>query len=170
MTLVRVTRSIFLKDRQGSKFADVVTDDGQPFDLILQFFNDAQRQRRMEESELHHDRPALAGVVRELESLPDLSQFFEQSEISKSVRLRQAIGVLVRIIMEERGWNKSGKKGSLGVRAQQVAGLPSHNSGGLAFWFVRAERYKKVHGHCYPSVRERSKRFGQSFCKQRTKA
>ena len=63
-----ITRQLFLEDRQGRTFADVLNDPEQPFDQVLAFFNEADRQRRMEESELHHNRPPLAGVVRELES------------------------------------------------------------------------------------------------------
>jgi hypothetical protein len=55
--------------------------------------------------------------------------------------MRQAIGVLVRILMEQQGWKKTGKKGSLGVRAESSTSAPAHNTGGLAFWFLRAERY-----------------------------
>ena len=46
-----------------------------PFDTVLEFFNDADRQRRMEESERHHDRSPLAGVVRELEAQPAIDRF-----------------------------------------------------------------------------------------------
>ena len=63
MPKVRVTRNVFLEDRQGIKFADVVNDSEQPFDSVLAFFNDADRQRRMEESELHHD-PRTTGWCR----------------------------------------------------------------------------------------------------------
>ena len=59
----QVTRDDFLQDRQGKTFADVVNDPEQPFDKVLEFFEDADRQRRMDESELHHDRSPLAGVV-----------------------------------------------------------------------------------------------------------
>ena len=72
----------------------------------------------MEESELHHDRAPLAGVVRELESQPEIDRFLAGAHSRRSTRLRQAIGVLVRMIMERRGWQKTGKKGSLGVRAE----------------------------------------------------
>ena len=72
---VVVNRKEFLADRQGRTFADVVNDDTLPFDEIMAFFSDGQRQRRMEESELHHDRAPLAGVVRELESQPDIDRF-----------------------------------------------------------------------------------------------
>ena len=68
MAFAAISRDDFLADHQGRTFADVVNDSKQPFDVVLEFFNDPDRQRRMEESELHHDRSPLAGVVRELES------------------------------------------------------------------------------------------------------
>jgi hypothetical protein len=157
MSKVMIKRKDFLEDRQGKTFADVVHDAAQPFDEVLEFFNDANRQRRMEESELHHDRTPLAGVVRELESLPALNQLFTTVDSRRSKRLRQAIGVIVRMIMERRGWQKTGRKGSLGVRAAPASETPHHNTGGLAFWFIRAERYKRVGGMPYRSVRQQNR-------------
>ena len=157
---VRVTRREFLGDRQGRTFADVLDDPEQPFDEVLDFFNDAERQRRMEEAEIHHDRPALAGVVRELEMQPAVDDFLASKDPRRTKRLRQAVGVVVRIIMEQRGWKKTGKKGSLGVRANVAKGTRTpgayHNTGGLAFWFLRAERYELVDGMPFRSVRERA--------------
>ena len=155
MPKTRVTRSTFLKDRQGKKFTDVLNDPKQPFDAVLEFFNDDDRQRRMEESELHHDRSPLAGVIRELESEPAIDGFLAEVHARRSMRLRQAIGVLVRMIMEQRGWRKTGRKGSLGVRAATATGTPAHNTGGLAFWFVRAERYERAEGMPFRSVKQR---------------
>ena len=159
MPKVRVSRKDFLDDRHGKTFADVVNDPEQPFDIVLTFFSEADRQRRMEESELHHDRPPLAGVVRELESQPEIDRFLAGVQIRRNTRFRQAVGVLVRMIMERRGWQKTGRKGSLGVRASQTAQTPAHNTGGLAFWFIRAERYELCDGMPYQSVRDRSKEF-----------
>lgn len=150
-----VTRVDFLDDPQGRTFADVANDPEQPFDSILAFFDDADRQRRMEESELHHDRSPLAGVVRELEAHPEVNRFLADVHPRRSTRLRQAIGVLVRLIMERRGWQKTGRKGSLGVRAAGAAQTPAHNTGGLAFWFIRAERYERCDGMPFQSVRQR---------------
>ena len=129
MPKTRVTRNSFLEDRQGMKFADVLNDPMQPFDTVLEFFNDDDRQRRMEESELHHDRSPLAGVVRELESQPAIEEFLSEVHARRSMRLRQAIGVLVRIIMEKRGWRKTGRKGSLGVRAPEDTQTPAAQYG-----------------------------------------
>ncbi|MCA9120678.1 MAG: hypothetical protein H6822_35705 [Planctomycetaceae bacterium] len=162
MTTARVTRKDFLDDRQGKTFADVVNDASQPFDVILDFFNDANRQRRMDESELHHDRSPLAGVVRELESLSEVNKFLGDAQVRRNARFRQAIGVLVRMIMERRGWQKTGRKGSLGVRASRAERTPAHNTGGLAFWFLRAERYERSEGMPYRSVRERCEDYGEA--------
>jgi hypothetical protein len=161
MPRVALTRQGFLQDRQGRTFADVLKDPEQTFDAVLDFFQDEARQRRMEESEIHHDRPPLAGVVRELEAQPAIDRFLSSAQPDRTKRLRQAVGVVVRIIMERLGWKKTGKKGSLGVRAsvssQPAAPRPHHNTGGLAFWFLRAERYERPDGVAFPSVRDRVK-------------
>jgi len=159
MPEIRITRKDFLEDRQGRTFADVLDDAEQPFDPILEFFNDSQRQQRMEDSEIHHDRPALAGVVRELETLEPIDRFLATKHPRRTKRLRQVVGVVVRIIMERRGWQKTGRKGSLGVRAK-IAGRRNrpgsyHNTGGLAFWFLRAERYERKAGMPFRSVKQR---------------
>lgn len=157
MSTIIITQKEFLADRQGRTFADVVNDPEQPFDEVLAFFNDADRQQRMEDSETHHDRAPLAGVVRELESQTAVDAFLSGAHAHRSKRLRQAVGVLVRMIMERRGWRKTGRKGSLGVRAAVSQRTPNHNTGGLAFWFIRAERYEREQGMPFRSVRERCK-------------
>ena len=163
--IVRLTRKAFVEDRQGRTFSDVLNDPEQPFDDVLAFFNAGERQRRMEEAEIHHDRPALAGVIRELESQPGIDGFLGTKDPRRTKRLRQAVGVVVRIIMEQRGWKKTGKKGSLGVRAPIAKGARTpdsyHNTGGLAFWFLRAERYERADGMPFQSVRERVREFDQ---------
>jgi hypothetical protein len=154
-----ITREEFLADRHGKTFADVVDDSYTPFDAVLEFFNDSERQQRMEDSEIHHDRAPLAGVVREFEARPVFRQAFASLERRRSARLRQAIGVLVRMIMERRGWLTTGKKGSLGVRGKPDSSTPRHNTGGLALWFIRAERYRRQDGMPFRSVRELSQEF-----------
>jgi hypothetical protein len=162
MPQTRISRDDFLHDVQGKTFSDVVNDPKQPFDCVFNFFNDADRQRRMEEAELHHDRAPLAGVVRDLESQPEIDRFVGRVQTRRNTRFRQAIGVLVRIIMEERGWKKTGRKGSLGVRAPGASGVPAHNTGGLSLWFVRAERYEFPAGMPYRSVRHRCEKLQAS--------
>ena len=160
MAKVTITRDDFLHDRQGRTFVDVLNDPEQPFDAVLGFFDDEGRQHRMEESEIHHDRPALAGVVRELESQPAIDDFLSSKHPRRTKRLRQAVGVVVRMVMERLGWKKTGRKGSLGVRAtvSPRTATPGayHNTGGLAFWFLRAERYERPEGNRFSSVKERN--------------
>lgn len=166
MQTVVVSRSDFADDRQGRTFSDVLNDPVQPLDEVLAFFSEGDRQRRMEESEVHHDRAALAGVVRELEASPMLDAYFATVHPVETKRLRQAIGVIVRIVMEQRGWKKTGRKGSMGVRAAAATDQPSHNTGGLAFWFVRAERYELSEGMPYRSVKERNQELTTSSCRE----
>lgn len=161
MTKIALTRQKFLDDRQGRTFADVLDDKTQPFDDVLRFFNEESRQRRMEDSEIHHNRPALAGVVRELEAQHSINQFLAALHPRRSQRFRQAIGVVVRMIMEGRGWKKTGKKGSLGARGAKAPNMPRHNTGGLAFWFIRAERYELKAGMPFRTVRDRQKRLSK---------
>lgn len=150
----------FAQDRQGRRFADVLNDARISFPAILTFFNDPNRQRRLIESELHHDRPALAGVICELEHRQDVEQFFRTNDGHVTTRFRQAIGVVVRIIMESHGWKTTGRKGSLGVRAKVPSRTTTagayHNTGGLAVWFTRAERYQLVVGSPFRSVEQRA--------------
>lgn len=159
MSVVIVTEKEFLEDRQGRTFSDVVNDAGCHFHRVLEFFSDEDRQRRMEEAEFHHDRAPLAGVVRELEAIPQVNRFLSGVHTKRTNRFRQAVGVLVRLIMERRGWHKTGRKGSLGVRATAALETPHHNTGGLAFWFLRAERYERDEGMPYRSVRARCQEF-----------
>ena len=79
MAGVSVTRHDFLQDRQGRTFADVVNDPEQPFDAVLDFFNSEDRQRRMEKSEIPHERARLVGVVRELEAQPLIGSFLSSN-------------------------------------------------------------------------------------------
>lgn len=155
MPSVTITRDTFLEDNQGRRFSDVVHDPDQPFDAVLEFFNDSNRQRRMEEAEIHHDRPALSGVVRELESHPAIEPFLADTHTRRGKRLRQAVGVVIRMIMQARGWRKTGRKGSLGVKTSKNGSAPNHNTGGLSFWFIRAERYERADGMPFQSVRAR---------------
>jgi hypothetical protein len=112
----------------------------------------------------------LAGVVRELESQPSIDDFLSSKQPRRTKRLRQAVGVVVRMIMDRLGWKKTGKKGSLGVRATVPPRTATpgayHNTGGLAFWFLRAERYEAQDGMPFRSVRERAQKLKSSPSQQ----
>src|SRR5689334_2620021 len=96
--------SAFDSDSQGRRFSDVTQNPDVPWQTAIDFFEDRDRQKRMRDSETHHLRPALAGVIREFESQPEIERFLSKQDSHKTVRFRQAIGVLVRIIMEFHRW------------------------------------------------------------------
>jgi hypothetical protein len=112
----------------------------------------------------------LAGVVRELEAQNSIDEFLSFQHPRRTKRLRQAVGVVVRMIMERLGWKKTGKKGSLGVRAKVAHGRSTpgayHNTGGLAFWFLRAERYEHPDRVSYPTVRARARKLKPPSARQ----
>lgn len=114
----------FRQDKQGRRYADVLKMPG--FDLVLAFFGDQNRQRRMIESEKHHKRPALAGVVREFEQDDKIKKLYEGLSPKEAVRFRQAVGVIVRIVMAKHEWHPTRIRGALK---------------GLSEWFKRTERY-----------------------------
>ncbi len=141
----KVTIEDFLSDPQGRRYKDVIDAFPKQFEVAISFFNDSSRLRRMEESEIHHDRPAFAGVVKEFETDEIIAQFFETNDAHKTIRFRQAIGCLIKQHMILRGWQTTGEKGSLGTR--KVLENPTTkpgayiNSTGLSKWFTKSERY-----------------------------
>ncbi|MBN1435017.1 hypothetical protein JW921_09675 [Candidatus Fermentibacterales bacterium] len=141
-----ITEDFFLKDRQGRTFKNVVEGDQPRFRQLLEFFSDEARQVRMEDAERHFNLPALAGVVRELEDTSPFREWFSDLEQRASCRLRQAIGVIVRIIMEQRGWRKTNRTRSMGqtnLRTPSDGELARHNTAGLSWWFTKAARFEK---------------------------
>ena len=101
----------------------------------------------MTEAEAIHGRPALAGVIAELEVLPEVDRYFKGTDAHETTRFRQAVGVAVRVVMEDLGWKGTGRKGSLGVRAKVLAGTTrpgdyQNRPGSLSRWFTKAEHYE----------------------------
>jgi len=141
--MTKVTKKEFLDDPTGAKFTDVVNNPKIDFQAWLDFFGNPTRQQRMEDSEVHHLRPALAGVIRELENTPCFEEYLKKPD---SQRGRQAIGVLVRMTMAKRGWKSTGRKGSLGQRITSTnidkRSENPVNTSGLSKWFKKAEHYK----------------------------
>jgi hypothetical protein len=96
---------------------------------VFPFFSRCDVLQRMVESETRDQNPALAGVIQEFESLPEVQSFFAQKSPIETVRFRQAIGVVVAIVMDGAGWEKTGRKGELCA--------PS----GCSMWFKASEHY-----------------------------
>lgn len=153
-----ITLEDFQNDRQGQRFSDVVRDDRINFHIVIDFFNHPSRIRAMEEAELYHDRPAFAGVVQEFENIPEIDRFLSGEDSHGTKRFRQSIGVLIRMHMESRGWQRTGRKGSLGTRARVTPGTTTpgayRNTSGISQWFTKSERYEKPDDT--PLIRKRS--------------
>ena len=130
---VTIDRAAFLADPHARRYGDVVNDKNLNFDAWLAFFNDPLRQLRLIDAELHHQRPSLAGVVVELEADPAFGPFFKACKRDDTRRHRQAIGVIVKLVMAGHRWNTTGQKGFLG----------GGRAGGLSEFFGKAEHYKK---------------------------
>ena len=93
----------------------MLNDSEQPFDTVIDLSICEGRQRRMQESEIHHDRAPLAEVVREPESQAPIDDSLSSNHPQSTKRLRQALGVATRMSMEHHGWKKTGKRSSLWV-------------------------------------------------------
>jgi hypothetical protein len=124
--VVKLTRDEFAKDSQGRTFADVINGSAKALKELLELVSEPGSQERMEIAEEHFGRPALAGVVHELEHLPAVTKVL-QGDIGTARRFRQATGAAIRIVMEGRGWRKTGRKAAVGVGTH----------------FTRAERYER---------------------------
>jgi len=153
---MKVTVPDFMADSTGRRLAEVTRDPRIDFKIVTDFLSDSERQKRLCDSEIHHDRPALAGVVLELERVPDVDSFFRGCDSHDTRRFRQAVGVAVKIVMEKLGWTKRGLKGSLGRRKKVAPGTTTpgayYNSSGLSHWFTQAERYEPPMDHPHHGV------------------
>lgn len=85
------------------------------FTDILRELSREDVQQRLMDSEIHHRRPALAGAIVAIEELRSVRAVLESGDTNFGKRFRQAVGVAVRIVMEGRGWLKTGQKWSVGV-------------------------------------------------------
>jgi hypothetical protein len=119
---VKITLADFLADFQGQKFSSIVKSPLWDFELILNFLSTPEAQRRMLDSIIHHERPPVAGIIKELERIlnpigldPNLDQ----------TRAKQAIGIAVKIVMEKLGYQLSkGKTTSLDTLTKWFARVP----------------------------------------------
>ena len=143
---MRLKREAFKGDPRGRTFNDISENEEVPFKEAIVFFQDSSRIRRMMEAELHHSRPALAGVIVEFEEIPEIRAYFESHEPRETIRFRQAVGILTRMVMTNNKWEKTGIKGSLGTRSAALSDAQGTNSGGLSRWFSRTERYRPSEG------------------------
>lgn len=106
----------FLADSLGQCFEQFVRGGEM---VVLDFLAVPCRVRRMMEAEVFHDRPALAGVVLELESDPAIAAWLaEDATRSEPRRRNQYIGAVVRFILRREGWTPTGRRTTLGLSSR----------------------------------------------------
>jgi hypothetical protein len=101
----------FCNDVQGRTYTDVINDSRFDFEEILHFFNSQERIDRILVAQEHFKLPPLGGVAVEIEQHSAFKVLQESPRTCH--RLKQAIGVIVRIIMEQNGWEKTAEDGSM---------------------------------------------------------
>jgi hypothetical protein len=113
-----IYRSSYESDPHAAKYLKVLDAHPAARDRFFQLLNDSCNEHRLVDAEvLGH--PALVGIVRFLDKDSDT-----EPVVSTNLRFRQAVGVGVRLKMEELGWVKTGVKGPVS-----------------SVYFSRAERY-----------------------------
>lgn len=113
-----VERRSFESDPHGAKYVKALDAHPEARDRFLRLLNESCNEHRLLDAEaLGH--PALAGIVRFLDNDPVIGLV-----VANELRFRQAVGVGVRLKMEELGWAKTGVKGPI-----------------TSVYFSRAERY-----------------------------
>lgn len=122
----------FERDAQGRTYADVLSNPAfrAALEDALDVMQDPAVLLRMFDAELHHDRPALAGALKDLEARPAFLRAVQgrTREENPIRRLKMAYGVACRLVMEAHAWRKSASDGSLA---------------GVGQWFGRARRYER---------------------------
>ncbi len=94
-----------MSDAHGSKYVKALDAHPAARDRFLELLNEPCSEHRLLDAEvLGH--PALAGIVRFLDADPSVGPV-----VADQLRFRQAVGVGIRLKMEELGWMKTGVKG-----------------------------------------------------------
>jgi hypothetical protein len=94
----------FKNDTHGAKYLPELDKNPEAFVRLLAVLNDHDNVQYLTTA-AHFDLPALDGVAAELEADPAVAAVAEDGQ-----RFRQAVGVAVRLRMEELGWHKTGIK------------------------------------------------------------
>ena len=112
----------FAGDPHAAKYQGELKRHPAAFSRLFTLLNDPANEQRLLDAEMHN-LPALCGIVRFIETDPEIAAVLAQGP--SSLRSRQTVGVAVKLKMAKLGWRATGKKGA-------VAG---------AKHFTKAERY-----------------------------
>lgn len=132
---VSFTRSDYEQDYQGQKTQAIIQHPAWDFDQVMAFLASPRIQLRLVDSIEAHQRPPLAGIIRELESLVQPEKI-PDSELNHA-RMNQVIGIAVRILMGKLGYERTDKTTSLQT---------------LSTWFSRVPYYQRKSDGSSPGV------------------
>jgi hypothetical protein len=110
-----ITLKEFTDDAQGRKYTDVFASMRVELEAALAVLTRAEVQLRMLDAETHHNRPALAGAIQQIEAHPVVAQLLATAAKNSRDRFKRAIGAAARIVMEGLGWKKTGRKSAIGA-------------------------------------------------------
>ena len=145
-----ITIRDFEQDKRGRRYQDVLERpiDRAALEAALAVMSRADALRRMQESEIIQDRPALAGLVLEIEGRPEFVKAFSTERPRETNRLKMAVGCAAKIVMERAHWKKTGRKGFLRAIAKRFISaeryVPSGPASPISLRLqAQAARYKK---------------------------
>jgi hypothetical protein len=106
----RVDRAAFEADSYATRFLGAIDAREAVADRLFALLNDPANERRLADAAAE-GRPAVSGITRLLASDPVIGGALQNRG---DHRLRQLIGVAVRLKMERLGWATTGRKATVG--------------------------------------------------------
>ncbi len=140
------TLTQFSNDRLARRFRDVLCDRRYNFEHVLGFFRRDDVHLALVATATRGEAP-LAGVVAEFES--EFEPFLAGYDAHTTMRFRQAVGVVLCMVMTSLGWRRTGRKRSLGTRLPVASRTttPSayrNRDGDASRWFSSSEIYQQA--------------------------
>ena len=109
MPVMPISLQTFREDRHAAAYVSELESHPDATRRLLELLNEPINEHRLLDAERFHGRPALAGVVKLLEDDPAIADVLK----SGRPRFHQAVGVAVRLKMEELGWATTGRQGTV---------------------------------------------------------
>lgn len=103
-----LTKADLLADPHGAKYRGTIEAHDEAFARLLKLLNDPNNEQRLEDAE-RHDKPALAGIADIIDRDRSIVLALDSAD---GTRVRQAIGVTIKIKMTKLDWTPTGRKGS----------------------------------------------------------
>lgn len=107
----RLSQDDFVDDRHAARYTREFEVHPEAMRRLIELLNEPDSERRLEEAELRHGMPALAGVVDEVEGDAAIESVLRSG--SDGYRFRQTVGVAVKLKMARLGWRTTGRKGTV---------------------------------------------------------